>query len=146
MAGITPAIKRSRDFKEFIGFLARTDAVHDFGSTELNYDTNVVNINKGLNEVSQIEKTNEHGALWSVLIDLPGQRNHSEELKDFLNSPSLSTENFSDPFQVGFRSLENSDLIKFIISDQIGYIFIQIYIHEKVVQVQHQSLIVQISY
>ena len=108
MAGITPAIKRSRDFKEFIGFLARTDAVHDFGSTELNYDTNVVNINKGLNEVSQIEKTNEHGALWSVLIDLPG-RNHSEELKGFLNSPS--TENFLVPFQVGFRSLENSDLI-----------------------------------
>ena len=44
------------------------------------------------------------------------------------------------------KSIENSDLIKFIISDQIGYIFIQIYIHEKVVQVQHQSLIVQISY
>jgi hypothetical protein len=104
---ITPATKGNSDFKEFIGFLARTDAIHDFGSRELKYEINAENINMGLSEVTNTDTTNEHGALWNVLIDLPGESNHSDELKGFLNS--LSTEDFSRPFQVGFRSLPNFD-------------------------------------
>ena len=104
---ILQRIKADPNFKEFIGFLARTDTQHDFGGNEFSIDANARNINKGLDEVQDITRTNEHGALWNVLIELSGntERDRSENLKGFLNS--LSTGDFSTAFQVGFRSLEN---------------------------------------
>lgn len=110
--GITKDIKSLDSFKEFIGYIARSDAEHDFGGTEGNgivYSSTVAaNINKGLTDVTNRDITNEKGSMWNVLIELGGvnQADKERALDTFLDS--LSDAGFGEEFNVGFRDVNNS--------------------------------------
>ena len=111
--GITETIKANPVFKEFIGYIARSDAEHDFGGTEGNgivYNGTVAgNINKGLTDVRNRDITNEKGSMWNVLIELGGVNQAEKEraLDSFLDS--LSDAAFGEEFNVGFRDVNTSE-------------------------------------
>jgi hypothetical protein len=86
--------------KEFIGFLARSDAKHDFhGTGFLANDDTAVNMNKGLMNASNKNFTDEQGSLWNVLIDLGGRTEMEKKgaIDDFLTNPPDGV------FNVGFK-------------------------------------------
>jgi hypothetical protein len=111
--GITDKIKERQDFKEFIGYIARSDAEHDFGGTEGNgivYTSTVAgHINKGLTDITNRDITNEKGSMWNVFIELGGvnQADKERALDAFLDG--LSDTAFGEEFNVGFRDVNDSE-------------------------------------
>ena len=100
MVPILKSTKADTRFKEFIGFLARTDAVHDFGGNGVSIDDYATNINIGLDGVTNTDRTDEHGALKQVLIDI-----NDETLLNYL--PRSTTQ--SKSIRVGFRDTKLHD-------------------------------------
>ena len=110
--GMPLTTKANPPFKEFVGHLARSDADHDFrdGHAEYSYSDQVAaNMNKGLNNVGGLTKTNERGSLWSVLTDLSGDTIDAREnaVSGFFNRLPEAP-NSTTAFHVGYRGERNA--------------------------------------